>query len=98
MLLDTTADAVMGLTPTGGTWLIGLRHLHPDAFSGVPASDDDTGRAQLERLRACGYRVTLTDELRDLVDARDAVEIAGQMPGSRLAAAVEAAVGRAHSR
>ncbi len=95
MLLDTTADAVMGLTPTGGSWLIGLRHLHPDAFSGVPASDDDTGHAQLERLRACDYRVTLTDELRDLVDARDAVEIAGQMPGSRLAAAVEAAVGRA---
>ncbi len=95
MLLESTADAVVGLTPSGGTWLIGLNHLHPDAFSGVPASQDDTGHAQLERLRTCGYRVSLTDELRELNDARDAVEIAAQMPGSRLAAAVDAAVGPA---
>ena len=95
MLLETTADAVVGLTPTGGTWLIGLRHLHPDAFSGVPASGEDTGEAQIERLRACDYRVALTDELRELGDARDAIELAGQLPGSRLAAAVDAAVGSA---
>jgi uncharacterized protein len=92
MLLESTADAVLGLTPGGGTWLIGLNHLHPDAFSGVPASNDDTGRAQVERLRNCGYRVSLTDELRELDDAADAVEIAAQMPGSRTAAAVDAAV------
>ena len=92
MLLESTADAVVGLTPSGGTWLIGLNHLHPDAFSGVPASDDDTGQAQLDRLRICGYRVSLTDELRELNDVHDAVEIAGLMPGSRLAAAVDAAV------
>ena len=76
MLLESTADAVVGLTPSGGTWLIGLNHLHPDAFSGVPASGDDTGDAQLERLRACGYRVAVTDQLRELNDAVDAVEIA----------------------
>jgi glycosyltransferase A (GT-A) superfamily protein (DUF2064 family) len=91
MLLESTADAVVGLTPSGGTWLIGLNHLHPDAFSGVPASDDDTGDAQLERLRICGYRVSVTDHLRELNDSRDAVEIAALMPGSRLAAAVDAA-------
>jgi len=95
LLLETTADAVLGLTPTGGTWLIGLNHLHPDAFSGVPARDDDSGAAQLDRLRACGYRVALTDELRELGDVRDAVELAAQLPGSRLAAAVDAAVGNA---
>jgi uncharacterized protein len=93
VLLESTADAVVGLTPSGGTWLIGLNHLHPDAFSGVPASNDDTGDAQLERLRTCGYRVALTDQLRELNDARDAVEIAALMPGSRVAAAVDAAVG-----
>jgi glycosyltransferase A (GT-A) superfamily protein (DUF2064 family) len=91
MLLETTADAVVGLTPTGGTWLIGLNHLHPDAFSGVPSRDDDTGHAQLDRLRTCGYRVSLTDELRELNDVHDAVEIASQLPGTRLADAVEAA-------
>jgi uncharacterized protein len=90
-LLESTADAVVGLTPGGGTWLIGLNHLHPDAFSGVPASGDDTGGAQIDRLRTCGYRVSLTDELRELNDAGDAVEIAAQMPESRLAAAVDAA-------
>ena len=95
MLLETTADAVVGLTPTGGTWLIGLRHLHPDAFSGVPASGHDTGEAQVERLQACGYRVSLTDELRELGDVRDAVELAALLPGSRLADAVQAAVGPA---
>jgi len=92
MLLETTADAVVGLTPTGGTWLIGLRHLHPDAFAGIPASGADTGQAQVERLEACGYRVTLTDELRELGDVHDAVELAALLPGSRLADAVQAAV------
>ena len=59
----------------------------------MPASNDDTGDAQLERLRTCGYRVALTDQLRELNDAHDAVEIAALMPGSRVAAAVDAAVG-----
>jgi uncharacterized protein len=89
VLLDSSADAVVGLTPGGGSWLLGLTHLHPDAFSGVPAGTDDTGTAQLERLRACGYQVALTDELREVGNARDAVEIAGQTPGSHLARAVD---------
>jgi glycosyltransferase A (GT-A) superfamily protein (DUF2064 family) len=91
--LETGADAVVGLTPAGGTWLLALRHLHPDAFAGAPASGNDTGTAQLERLRACGYQVALTEELRELGDAEDALVLAAQMPGTRLAAAVDAAVG-----
>ena len=93
MALESGADAVMGMAPDGGYWLIGLRHLHPAAFAGVPMSADDTGAAQLERLQQCGYHVALTEELRDVDDARDAVDVAAQIPGSRFAAAVEAVFG-----
>ncbi len=91
-LLESTADAVVGLSTDGGYWLIGLRHLHPGAFAGVPTSADDTGAAQLERLRDCGYQVALTEELRDVDRAADAVAVARQVPGSRFAVAVAAAI------
>jgi len=45
MALETGADAVMGLTPTAGYWLVALRYLHPAAFAGVPMGSDDTGEA-----------------------------------------------------
>ena len=70
ILLDTSADAVVGATPGGGTWMIGLSHLHPGAFAGVPASQDDTAEDQIERLRASDYRVAVTEVLRDLVGPR----------------------------
>ena len=95
MTLDTGSDAVMGLAPDGGYWLVGLRRLHPDAFAGVPMSTDDTGEAQLARLQQCGYRVAVTDELRDVDDAMDAVLVASELPGSRFAAAVDVAFGTA---
>ena len=91
-LLESTADAVVGLAPDGGYWVIGLRHLHPGAFAGVPMGEDDTGSAQLTRLEECGYRVALTEELRDVDRAEDALAIAGQVPGSRFAVAVAAAI------
>jgi uncharacterized protein len=91
MALDTGADAVMGLVPHGGYWLVALRRLHPDAFAGVPMSTDDTGAAQLARLEQCGYRVALTDELRDVDDAMGAVLVAADVPGSRFADAVTTA-------
>lgn len=93
VLLDSTADAVVGLAPDGGYWLIGLRHLHPGAFAGVPMSADDTGTAQLARLDECGYQVAVTEELRDVDRAEDALAIAGLVPGSRFAVAVAAAIG-----
>jgi glycosyltransferase A (GT-A) superfamily protein (DUF2064 family) len=97
-LLDTSADAVVGATPGGGTWLIGLSYLHPGAFAGVPASDDDTAQAQIDRLRDCGYRVAVTDELVELGDASSAVDLAARLEGTRLAAAVAAAVRDARRR
>jgi len=88
----TGADAVVGLALDGGYWLIALRHLHPAAFVGVPMSADDTGAAQLERLRRCGYDVALTSPLRDVDDALDARAVASQIPGTRFAAAVASAL------
>jgi glycosyltransferase A (GT-A) superfamily protein (DUF2064 family) len=91
MALQSGSEAVMGMAPDGGYWLIGLCRLQPDTFAGVPMGVDDTGAAQLERLRASGYHVTITDELRSVATAMDAVVVASEMPGSRFAAAVDAA-------
>ena len=82
------ADAVMGMAPDGGYWLLGLSHLHPGAFSGVPMSADDTGEAQRRRLEECGYTVGLVDPLQDFDHADAALEIAAMVPGSRFARAV----------
>ncbi len=84
--------AVLGPAPDGGYWLIGLRELRPGAIEGVPMSEDDTFLHQHAHLRACGYRVLLTDELLDVDHAADAVAIAATMPGSQFAAAVAAAI------
>jgi hypothetical protein len=55
-------------------------------------SADDTGVAQLERLRHCGYRVAVTSPLRDVDDALGAYDVASLVPRSRFAAAVAAAL------
>jgi len=88
------ADAVIGLAPDGGYWLIGLQHLDRLTFSDVPMSADDTGAAQIERLVECGYRLAETDTLRDVDDVSDALAVAAETPGSRFAAAVGAALDR----
>ena len=86
--LGGRADAVMGMVPGGGYWLLGLSHLHPGAFSGVPISTDDTGEAQRQRLEECGYTVGLVDPLPDFDHPDAAREIAALVPGSRFARAV----------
>ncbi len=86
--LGGRADAVMGMAPEGGYWLLGLSHLHPGAFSGVPMSTDDTGEAQRRRLEECGYTVGLIEPLRDFDHAEAALELAALVPGSRFARAV----------
>jgi glycosyltransferase A (GT-A) superfamily protein (DUF2064 family) len=65
-------DAVLGLAVDGGWWAIGLREPVEGVFDGVPMSRADTGRRQLDRLRALGLRVTLLPALRD-VDRPDDV-------------------------
>ncbi|MDA1360341.1 DUF2064 domain-containing protein [Glycomyces luteolus] len=80
--------SALGLAEDGGWWAIGLGEPHPEAFAGVPMSCDDTGRRQLERLRALGFRPAALPVLRDLDDAADARAIAALVPQSRTAGAV----------
>lgn len=93
-LLDECLAAVvgqgsaLGLAVDGGWWAIGFAEPHPDAFEGVPMSRDDTGRRQLERLRALGLQIAELPVLRDLDDAEDARAIAAEAPGTRTARAV----------
>lgn len=87
------ADAVFGPASDGGFWLLGLRKPDRSLVAGVPMSRPDTGRVQLERLTRAGLRVALAPRLAD-VDTFDVAElVAGQIPGSRFAAAFAAAVG-----
>jgi rSAM/selenodomain-associated transferase 1 len=80
------ADAVFGPAEDGGFWLLGLRRPDPRLILGVPMSADDTGRVQLDRLRAAGLRVRQVPELLDVDTAADAERVARQAPGSRFAA------------
>jgi hypothetical protein len=82
-------DAVFGPAADGGFWLLGLRAPDPGMLLGVPMSQPDTGAHQLERLR--GLRVATLATLIDVDTAADAVRVAAQAPGTRFAAAVEAA-------
>ena len=87
-LSRSDVDAVLGLADDGGYWLVGLRRPDPGVFTGVPMSTAETGRAQLTRLRALGYRVELLPRLRDVDTFADAVDVAVTVPGSTFARTV----------
>lgn len=82
--------AVLGPARDGGWWLIGMHGSTPGAFDDVPMSSAETGARQLERLEALGLRTVLLEQRTDVDHFDDAVEVAGQIPHSRFAAAVEA--------
>ncbi|WP_433337621.1 TIGR04282 family arsenosugar biosynthesis glycosyltransferase [Spirillospora sp. CA-294931] len=83
-----SCDAVFGPAADGGFWLLGLNRPDADLIRGVPMSRPDTGRAQLDRLRAAGLAVALLPELTDVDTAADADLVAGLAPRGRFAAAV----------
>jgi rSAM/selenodomain-associated transferase 1 len=92
--LDALActDAVLGRAPDGGYWAIGLRRAHDALFHGVPMSADDTGAAQLRRLREQGLQVALLPPLRDVDTIADAHAVAADCPeGAAFPAALAAA-------
>jgi uncharacterized protein len=96
--LDRLEDraAVLGLACDGGWWAIGMRAPRPGVFAGIATSMRDTGRRQLERLRALGLDPAPLDEHRDVDTWTDALEVASLAPSTRFAAAV-ASVAAVHS-
>ncbi len=79
----SSTDAVLGLTPDGGFWAIGLAGWVPDCVAGVPMSTPSTGRAQLARLRGLGLRVTLLPEIEDIDTPEVAQRVADRWPALR---------------
>jgi rSAM/selenodomain-associated transferase 1 len=91
-LASGEADAVFGPAADGGFWLLGLRRPDRSLLAGVPMSRPDTGRHQLDRLTSAGLRVAMMPELTDVDTVGEAELVAGQVPGSRFAAAFGRAV------
>lgn len=85
-LLTPGVDAVLGPTPDGGYWVIGLRRDDPRVFAGVPMSVDDTESAQRERLEHLGLNCVTLPVLRDVDTFEDALAVAATVPDSRFAA------------
>lgn len=91
-LADGEADAVFGPAADGGFWLLGLRRPDRSLLAGVPMSQADTGRRQLDRLTAAGLRIAMMPELTDVDTVTEAELVAGQIPGSAFAAAFGSAL------
>jgi len=90
-LAEPGVDAVLGPSPDGGYWAIGLRRPDPLVFASVPMSVPSTSAEQLRRLHELELRVALLPSCRDVDTAADAVAVAAEAPGSRFAAAWAAA-------
>lgn len=73
------ADAVLGPSPDGGYWALGLRRPDPRAVLGVPMSTARTGQAQRDRLRQLGLRCGALPALRDVDRFPDALAAAAAM-------------------
>jgi uncharacterized protein len=87
-LVDDGVDAVLGPATDGGWWALGMRRPRPEAVLGVPTSRPDTGARQGARLAALGLRTRLLDPYTDIDTWPDALAVADQAPGTRVAAVV----------
>jgi rSAM/selenodomain-associated transferase 1 len=81
----TRADAVLGLSPDGGYWAIGLRRPSAAVFAGVPMSAHDTGAVQRARRHELGLATVMLPPLLDVDTYADAVSVARDAPTSRFA-------------
>lgn len=73
-------DATIGRAHDGGYWSIGLRRPQRGALEGVPMSRDDTGDAQVARLRDLGLSIAELPALEDVDDIDTARAVAGRAP------------------
>jgi glycosyltransferase A (GT-A) superfamily protein (DUF2064 family) len=80
-----TTDVFFGFANDGGFWTLGMREPDGSLIRGVPMSQDDTGRVQLDRLKAAGLRVSLVPELVDVDTIDDARTVATLAPRTRFA-------------
>ncbi|QWT23841.1 DUF2064 domain-containing protein [Subtercola sp. PAMC28395] len=81
-------DAWFGFATDGGFWALALAEPDGSLIRGVPMSQADTGRIQLERLLDAGLRVKLLPVLSDVDTVGDAAEVAEIAPDGRFAEAV----------
>lgn len=81
----STTDVFFGFANDGGFWTLGMREPDGSLIRGVPMSQDDTGRVQLDRLEAAGLRVSLVPELVDVDTIDDARTVATLAPHTRFA-------------
>jgi rSAM/selenodomain-associated transferase 1 len=86
---DPQVDAVLGPTPDGGYWAIGLAAADPSVFDGVPMSSAQTGARQRARLDELGLRTAQLETLRDVDTFDDATAVAALAPWTRFAAMLE---------
>lgn len=79
-------ESVLGPSPDGGYWAIGLRRADARAFDGVPMSDIRTGAAQRRRLEQIGLAPAILPALRDVDTIGDARAVAALAPATNFAA------------
>lgn len=79
-------DAVLGASPDGGYWGIGLRRPDPAVFAGVPMSERNTAAVQRARLAMLGLATAILRPLLDVDTYADAVAVARDAPATRFAA------------
>lgn len=82
------SEAVLGPTPDGGYWAIGLRHPDQRVFAGVPMSTSRTRACQHQRLRELGLGTAPLPPLRDVDRFEDALAVARSAPATRMARAL----------
>jgi glycosyltransferase A (GT-A) superfamily protein (DUF2064 family) len=80
-----TTDVFFGFANDGGFWTLGMREPDGSLILGVPMSQDDTGRVQLDRLEAAGLSASLVPELVDVDTIDDARTVATIAPHTRFA-------------
>ncbi|GAA1192292.1 TIGR04282 family arsenosugar biosynthesis glycosyltransferase [Prauserella alba] len=89
-----TADAALGPATDGGWWALALRDpRHAEVLAGVPMSTSDTAAATRAALAGRGLDVASLPLMSDVDTEEDARAVAGTVPGSRFARAVEAELG-----
>jgi len=66
-----TADFVLGPTPDGGYYLLGMKQLEISVFRGIEWSTDSVRARTLEKISAAGQSVALLPELRDIDTEED---------------------------